>query len=95
MVVREPGRDVRMDVVTDHAETHRVPIDADTVTVQTIDAAGRRETRVLSVADALASSGSSPRSSTTGRLRRCSPTSAEARGRDHGTATVARALYGA
>jgi hypothetical protein len=43
-----------MDVFTDHAETHWVPINADMVTVQTIDAAGRRETHVLSVADALA-----------------------------------------
>jgi hypothetical protein len=43
-----------MNVSTDHAETHGVPINADMVTVQTIDAAGRRETHVLSVADALA-----------------------------------------
>ncbi len=43
-----------MNVFTDYAETHWVPINDDLVTVQTVDAAGRRETHVLSVADALA-----------------------------------------
>ena len=43
-----------MNVFTDYAGTHCVPINADMVTVQTIDAAGRRQTHVLSVADALA-----------------------------------------
>ena len=43
-----------MNVFTDYAETHWVPINADMVTVQTVDAAGKRETHVLSVADALA-----------------------------------------
>jgi hypothetical protein len=43
-----------MNVFTDYPETHWVPINDDMVTVQTVDAAGRRETHVLSVADALA-----------------------------------------
>ncbi|WP_299953866.1 hypothetical protein [uncultured Modestobacter sp.] len=43
-----------MNVFTDYAETHWVPINGDMVTVQTIDTAGRRETHVLSVPDALA-----------------------------------------
>jgi len=43
-----------MNVFTDYAETHWVPINGDMVTVQTIDATGRRETHVLSVPDALA-----------------------------------------
>ncbi|MEU2348155.1 hypothetical protein [Modestobacter sp. NPDC049651] len=42
-----------MNVFTDYAETHWVPINEDMVTVQTVDAAGRRETHVLSVAEAL------------------------------------------
>ncbi len=42
------------NVFTDYAETHWVPINDDMVTVQTVDAAGKRETHVLSVADALA-----------------------------------------
>jgi hypothetical protein len=42
------------NVATHHAETHGVPVNGDLVTVQTVDAAGRRETHVLSVADALA-----------------------------------------
>lgn len=42
------------NVFTDYAETHWVPINADMVTVQTVDAEGRRENHVLSVADALA-----------------------------------------
>ena len=43
-----------MNVFTDFPETHWVPINDDLVTVQTVDAAGRRGTHVLSVADALA-----------------------------------------
>jgi hypothetical protein len=43
-----------MDVFTDHAEVHRVPINGGMVTVQTVDATGERETHVLSVPDALA-----------------------------------------
>ena len=43
-----------VNVFTDFAETHWVPINDDLVTVQTVDAAGRRGTHVLSVADALA-----------------------------------------
>ena len=43
-----------MNVFTDYAETHWVPINGDLVTVQTVDAAGRRETHVLSVPEALA-----------------------------------------
>ena len=43
-----------MNVFTDYPETHWVPINGDMVTVQTVDGAGRRETHVLSVAEALA-----------------------------------------
>jgi hypothetical protein len=43
-----------VNVFTDDAETHWVPINDDMVTVQTVDAAGRRQTHVLSVPDALA-----------------------------------------
>jgi len=43
-----------MNVFTDYAETHWVPINGDLVTVQTVDAAGGRATHVLSVTDALA-----------------------------------------
>jgi hypothetical protein len=43
-----------VNVFTDYAETHWVPINDEMVTVQTVDAAGTRETHVLSVAEALA-----------------------------------------
>ncbi len=43
-----------MNVFTDYAETHWVPINGEMVTVQTVDATGRRATHVLSVPDALA-----------------------------------------
>jgi hypothetical protein len=43
-----------VNVFTDHAETHWVPINDEMVTVQTVDAAGSRETHVLSVTEALA-----------------------------------------
>lgn len=48
------GEDGDMNVSTDHAETRWVPISGDMVTVQPVDAAGRRETHVLSVPEALA-----------------------------------------
>jgi hypothetical protein len=48
------GEDGGMNVFTDYAETHWVPINGEMVTVQTIDATGKRETHVLSVPDALA-----------------------------------------
>jgi hypothetical protein len=51
---RTGGQDGRMNVFTDYAETHWVPINGEMVTVQTVDASGRRETHVLSVPDALA-----------------------------------------
>jgi hypothetical protein len=51
---RPNGEDGGMNVFTDYAETHWVPINGDMVTVQTIDAAGKRETHVLSVPEALA-----------------------------------------
>ena len=41
-----------MNGLTDHAEVHRVPINGEMVTVQTVDATGERETHVLSVPDA-------------------------------------------
>jgi hypothetical protein len=48
------GEDGGMNVFTDYAETHWVPINGDMVTVQTVDDAGKRETHVLSVPEALA-----------------------------------------
>jgi hypothetical protein len=51
---RTGGQDGGMNVFTDYAETHWVPINGEMVTVQTVDASGRRETHVLSVPDALA-----------------------------------------
>jgi hypothetical protein len=42
-----------VNVFTDYAETHWVPINDDMVTVQTVDAAGTRENHVLSVTEAL------------------------------------------
>jgi hypothetical protein len=42
------------NVFTDYADTHWVPINGEMVTVQTVDADGKRETHVLSVAEALA-----------------------------------------
>jgi hypothetical protein len=42
-----------VNVFTDYAETHWVPINDEMVTVQTVDAAGTRETHVLSVTEAL------------------------------------------
>jgi hypothetical protein len=52
--LRPAGEDGGMNVFTDYAETHWVPINGEMVTVQTIDANGTRETHVLSVPDALA-----------------------------------------
>jgi len=43
-----------VNVFTDYAETHWVPINDEMVTVQTVDAAGARETHVLAVTEALA-----------------------------------------
>jgi hypothetical protein len=43
-----------MNVFTDYADTHWIPIDGNTVTVQTVDAEGNRQTHVLSVAEAVA-----------------------------------------
>jgi hypothetical protein len=51
---RIDGQDGGMNVFADYAETHWVPINGEMVTVQTIDATGKRETHVLSVPDALA-----------------------------------------
>jgi hypothetical protein len=42
-----------MNVFTDYADTHWIPIDGNTVTVQTVDADGNRQTHVLSVAEAI------------------------------------------
>jgi hypothetical protein len=43
-----------MNVLTDYADAHWIPIDGSTVTVQTVDAEGNRQTHMLSVAEAIA-----------------------------------------
>src|SRR4051794_15610512 len=63
----------RVNVFTDYAETHRVPINGEMVTVQTIEAAGRRRPTCCRCPVRWPSSRSTTRSSTTPRLPPCSP----------------------